>query len=280
MGSVPGIIGAALWIVAKLSVPFGWESIDAAILLALACCCYRRYIEVPAKPSGNQWLLGSLMGLLVLTSPPTALIFVVWLAYDLYRCGAANFFKKALVPLVLLPIVIVAPWTVRNYRVFHRVIPVRDDFGLELSVSNNDCAHVSIYRNLLSGCFDKFHPNRNVSEAAKVRAMGEVKYNDLRLREALNWISSHPARFVTLSAKRFIAFWMPTQNGEVPYVSEWRLGRASLYIYLMTVCSVAGLVKPQPELRKPPRKCSHGPTNEIFLSFEEEMAPPHQNLGD
>jgi hypothetical protein len=242
MGSSTGFIAAGMWIVAKLNVPYEWESIYAALLLATACCCYRRYIETGAKSTGNQWLLGGLIGLLVLTSPPTALIFIVWLAYDLYLSGANTFLKKALVPLVLLPLLIVAPWTIRNYLRFHRIIPVRDDFGLELSVSNNDCAEFSIHINLSSGCFDKFHPNHNVSEAAKVRTMGEAEYNDLQLGEALNWIHTHPETFASLSALRFIAFWIPTQNGEVRYTSGWRLERSILYIYLMTALSGAGLM--------------------------------------
>jgi hypothetical protein len=242
MGTSTGFIAAAIWIVAKLNVPYEWESIYAAFLLAIACCCYRRYIEAEEKPSGNRWLLGGLVGLLVLTSPPTGLIFIVWLAYDLYLRGAGAFLKKALIPLVFLPILLVAPWTIRNYLRFHRVIPVRDNFGLELSVSNNDCAEFSIHINLSDGCFDKFHPNHNLSEAAKVRAMGEAKYNDLRLREAMNWIQSHPETFASLSALRFIAFWIPTQNGDVTYTSGWRLGRSILYIYLMTALSGAGLM--------------------------------------
>jgi hypothetical protein len=242
MGSATGFIGAAIWIVAKLSVPYEWESLYAGLLLGVACCCYRRYMEASPKPAGNEWVLGGLIGLLVLTSPPTALIFIAWMAYDLYSSGAEAFLKRAFVPLILLPVVIVAPWTIRNYRVFHQVIPVRDDFGLELSVSNNNCADFSIYKNLSSGCFDKFHPNHNVGEAEKVRAMGEVKYDGLRLREAESWIDAHPKEFVGLSVLRFIAFWIPTQNGDVPEASGWRLARAILYIYLMTALSGTGLM--------------------------------------
>jgi hypothetical protein len=242
MGSATGFIGAGIWIVAKLSVPYEWESVYAGLLLAVACCCYRRYMEAAVKPRGHRWLLGGLIGLLVLTSPPTALIFIVWVAYDLYSSGAESFFQRAFVPLVLLPLLIVVPWTVRNYRLFHRVIPVRDDFGLELSVSNNNCADFSIYKNLASGCFDKFHPNHNPGEAEKVRAMGEVNYDALRLQEAESWIDAHPKEFVGLSVLRFIAFWIPTQNGDVPEASGWRLGRAILYIYLMTALSGTGLM--------------------------------------
>jgi hypothetical protein len=75
----------------------------------------------------------------------------------------------------------------------------RDNFGLELSVSNNDWAQFGIRANIASDSFDKLHPNHNVTEAGKVLEMGEVKYNDVDLREALHWIISHPARFVKLS---------------------------------------------------------------------------------
>jgi hypothetical protein len=242
LGSATGFIGAVIWIVAKLSVPYEWESVYAGLLLGIACCCYRRYMEAGTNAKGNQWVLGGLIGLLVLTSPPTALIFIVWLAYDVYSSGADVFLRRALVPLVLLPMVIVAPWTIRNYRVFHHVVPVRDDFGLELSVSNNNCADFSIYKNLSSGCFDKFHPNHNLGEAAKVKAMGEVNYDGLRLREAESWIDAHPKSFIGLSVLRFVAFWIPTQNGDMPEMSGWRIERAILYIYLMTALSGTGLM--------------------------------------
>jgi hypothetical protein len=136
--------------------------------------------------------------------------------------------------------VIIAPWTIRNYLVFHSFTPIRDNFGLELSVSNNDCARFGISANQRTGCFENVHPNKNVDEARKVMELGEIKYNALRLREARRWISSHPARFIKLSVMRFIAFWMPTENLNNPYASGRHLERAA--IYLITLLSVFGLV--------------------------------------
>ena len=98
-----------------------------------------------------------------------------------------------------------------SYPVFHRFLLIRDNLGLELSVSNNYWARFGIRANIDTGCFDKFHPNANVAQARKVLELGEVKYNDMQLREALGWISSHPARFTKLSLMRFVAFWMPSE---------------------------------------------------------------------
>ncbi len=133
---------------------------------------------------------------------------------------------------------IVAPWLIRNYLVFHRVIPVRDNFGLELAVSNNDCARFGIQRNFETGCFQKEHPNANLDEAKKVLALGEPKYNDARMREALRWIVGNPARFAKLSAMRFVVFWFPTETTSF-FVPGRVLERFTIYV--MTLLSLPAL---------------------------------------
>jgi hypothetical protein len=115
--------------------------------------------------------------------------------------------------IILLPVVIVASWIIRNFLVFDRLILVRDNLGLELSVSNNDCAMFGIEQNIGSGCFDKVHPNANIDEARRVLANGEPKYNDLKLREALHSDNAHPARFLRLCALRVAAFWIAPTSG-------------------------------------------------------------------
>jgi hypothetical protein len=241
MGEINGIVAAAIWIVAKPRLVWGFEGIYVAILLAVACCCYRRYLEEDAKGSRRlAWPLGSLMGFLILTSQTVAPIYATWLAWEVWRHKYA-FFRKSLLPLVLLPGIIIVPWTIRNYLVFHSFVLIRDNLGLELSVSNNDCAGYGIRRSEATGCFEKVHPNKSVNEARKVVELGEIKYNALRLHEAVRWISSHPARFIKLSTMRFVAFWFPTEAFSIHYAhtSERRLERA--IIYLMTLLSLPGL---------------------------------------
>lgn len=241
MGALNGIIGASIWIVAKPRFLFGFEGIYAAIILALACSCYRRYLDSQAHgPGALGWVVGCLMGLSILTIPTAAPIFAVWLGWEMWRRKIA-FLKKCLLPFVLLPTAIVTPWTIRNYAVFHRFILVRDDFGLELSASNNDCAQFSMVKNFANGCFDAVHPNHNVNEAKKVLELGEPGYNERRLLKALRWISGHPARFIKLSAQRFIAFWLPTETLTIHYAGSGRRLERGL-IYVMTLLSGLGLV--------------------------------------
>jgi hypothetical protein len=240
MGQLNGFIGACIWIVAKPTLVYNWESYYAALLVAVTCCTCRRYLDPGVKGAGwVTWLLGCLFGFLILTVPSFLLVLAAWLALAIWR-RKLSFIRTSLFPLVLLPALIVSPWVIRNYLVLHRLM-IRDDLGLELSASNNDCGQFSLRKNMDSGCFDNVHPNGSAIEAKKVLELGEVQYNDLRLREALRWIASHPARFIRLTGMRFIAFWFPTENGTIHFAGSGRRLERVL-IYLMTLLSLKGLV--------------------------------------
>jgi hypothetical protein len=241
MGELNGIIGASIWIFAKpMMMP--WYEFYGAILLAVACYVYRGYLEQPAQRAGRlAWILGCLMGFLMLTIPTVAPILAAGLAWEIWRRKIA-FFKKSLLPLILLPALIVTPWTVRNYLVFHSLVPVRDDFGLVLWEANNDCAQFSAHLNWTSVCPEQHrHPNVNLEEARRVLELGEPKYFELRRQEALHWIGDHPARFLKLTAMRFVFFWMPSESGTILNVGHGRHFER-VVIYLMTLLSGAGLL--------------------------------------
>ena len=98
------------------------------------------------------------------------------------------------------------PWEWRNYKTFHALAPIRDSFGLELQLSNNPCAKVTVWLNRHGEkCYD--HPNEVAAEARKVMDLGEVEYNRAKLHEAVSWIASHPREALGLWRKRFVVFW-------------------------------------------------------------------------
>jgi hypothetical protein len=240
MGQLNGFIAGCIWILAKPTLVFSWEAYYSALLIAVTCCVFRWYLDQEARGARRAaWILGGLMGLLILTTPTFSLVFVAWLAWQIWQ-RKLMFIKTSLLPLVLLPALIISPWIIRNYFVIHRIM-IRDDAGLELSASNNDCAQFSTRKNMDSGCFDNVNPNGSAIEARKVLELGEARYNDLRLREAFRWIASHPAHFIKLTGMRFIAFWFPTDSGTIHYTGSGRRLERVL-IYLMTFLSLNGLV--------------------------------------
>jgi hypothetical protein len=239
MGEFNGIIGACIWILGKpVMVP--WDGFYGAILLAVTCYVYREYLEESAQSAGRRaWILGCLMGFMMLTIPGVAPLLAAGLAWEIWRRKIA-FFKKSLLPLILLPALIVSPWTVRNYLVFHSLVPIRDDFGLVLWEANNDCAQFSAVLNWTSVCPENHHPNKDLNEAKRVLELGEPKYFELRRQEALHWIWDHPVRFLKLAAMRFVFFWMPSESGTIHVGHGRHLER--VVIYLMTLLSGAGLL--------------------------------------
>jgi hypothetical protein len=140
--------------------------------------------------------------------------------------------RRAMIVVVTGAALACLPWFVRNYREFHAIFFIRDNFGLELSTSNNACAGPTMLGNLISGCHMQTHPNPNAAIAEEVVAKGEVQFNRDRLRQALAWIHANPRAFAWLTARRFARFWFPYLNGY----------RYAIPSATLTILSLIGLV--------------------------------------
>ena len=242
MGFLTGLIAGGLWLLAKPPLYASWECTLAALLLLMASWLFRRLIVAQSPGGSGSVLLGLSMGLLVLlmqTVLPVIVIWIGWLAY-IRRSRLLRGWNSVV---FLIPLLLVSGWAFRNYLVFHRFIVVRDNLGLELAVSNNDCAVYGLFLSERTGCFQAEHPNVNPAEAQKIFALGEPQYNDARMRQALTWISDHPQRFAHLTLARFIAFWFPNESGS-PVIDLVKPGFRTLRIvvYTMTLLSLLGLI--------------------------------------
>ena len=209
-----GLLGAAFAVIGVRRDPT-WEANYSCLLLMLAtllACRYYRAILGKTDPSallGSPLRIASAFGLvwgaILLTGPSAGSIWVVWLALGIWvsrRFGS----PRAWVPALIVPLVLLIPWEWRNYKVFCAFVPIRDSFGLELQLSNNPCAKVTIWLNRHGEkCYD--HPNEVAAEARKVLDFGEVEYNRGKQREAVRWIASHPQQALSLWEKRFGVFW-------------------------------------------------------------------------
>jgi hypothetical protein len=100
------------------------------------------------------------------------------------------------------------PWTVRNYAAFHRFVPLRSNFPLELYIGNNN--------NYATRQF--VWPPKITKERELLRyfRIGESAFMDEEKRKAMEFIRAHPRIVLDLTAKRFVAFWTgladPIQN--------------------------------------------------------------------
>lgn len=97
---------------------------------------------------------------------------------------------------------VVTPYTVRNWQVMGAPFFIRDNFGLEIAVSNADNAKPTAEENIEQTAAMATHPFKSRAAALQVREMGEVAYNRSRLREGLTWIRTHPSQFLELTLVR------------------------------------------------------------------------------
>jgi hypothetical protein len=224
----PGVWAGVLTIVLPVFFLFPqYEIMCVATGLMLFCLAAHRLVLRGGIAHGLPCGLG--IGLLALLNPASITVAALWVAYLLWRqrpARAGRFVGYA----ALAAAATLAPWTWRNYREFHRLFFVRDNFGLELYIANNDLAEASFDLNEANGCHRRLHPAGSDVEARECRALGEAEYYRRRGAAALDWIRRHPGRFGALTAARLRMFWFPDING------------APGYAYTIAFISVAGFM--------------------------------------
>lgn len=241
LGLCPGIFACAIGLLPPLLTFPDWEASYAGLLIVLVTILWWTVISKPEPSWSSAVLLGVTAGVLLLTSASAFSVLAVWSVYSVWKFRLD--FRKGRWAALLIPIVMLIPWTVRNYVVFRRVIPFRLALGLELASSFNDCAPVGMRQSETIGCFAQRSPNHTFEEAQKARALGEAQYNSEKFQQAYEWIAANPRRFSSLTLQRIYAFWFPFEADSPlqQLIIEGRR-RERLTIYVMTILSVLGLL--------------------------------------
>jgi hypothetical protein len=227
-----GVCAGAFALLTKPDLYDQWEAHEAGLLILVLAALVSCWAN-GSRASGVAWLTGILAGLTICFQPIMAPVFAVWLLLadrPLIR-------DRRAMPLWAIPILICAPWMLRNQ--LRLGTPwIRDDLGIELYVSFNDCAPYGFEQSQKQGCFGRFHPNQNLSEALALRSMGEARYNQERLRRAFVWMTRHPGHTAALVAKRTLAFWFPTNDRWPEYLRIRK--RRLFFFWALTLASFGG----------------------------------------
>ncbi len=254
---VPGVVGGALWMMMMHVIP-GWDTNYTAMGLVYFACLTRS-IFVPGE--AYSWpktiSAGALAGALCLLNPASLLIWLPWLIFVATSAGLSERRNTAAsVTIVAVMCAVVSVWCVRNEYAIG-AFSIRTGLGIELYVSNNDCALPTILQEEINGCFQAHHPNTNLMEAREFERLGEVAYNKARTADAVVWMRAHPGRFAQLTLARFRDFWFPLwaripsgyafpDNFGIPdYMARLhrRELRICISIWLATILSFFGLVR-------------------------------------
>ena len=208
-----GTVAALFWVVPF----FTWIELSGehetvftitAVLLVLIISVRRlRAVHLTATDGA---VIGAAIGAGVHFSPLVlpALLFMVAVSLAL-RGPTARAYVRFASGAACAFLVVVAPYAWRNERVMGGWMLVRDNLGLELSVSNASNAFATADANFDKGSTMTHHPFASVPDADEMRRLGEVAYNRQRMRIARAWISTNPGAFGKLVAKRAALILVP-----------------------------------------------------------------------
>jgi len=209
---------------------------STCLFTLLLLCLFLASIDLEASDSPGRWLaFGAAAGITALTEP-VALAVVPFLALvSVWRLFRAR--RRWLLPAICAAgacVAAMSPWIVRNYRIFHDFIPVRDGYGLELYLGNNGYTEHWANRSV--------HPNHNDAELAEYSQTGEIAYMNHKRDQAMTWIEAHPATFLWLTARRVVYMWTGFWSADSKYLNEEPLDPPNWFMATsMTVLAWIGL---------------------------------------
>lgn len=178
------------------SLVTGYNLLLAAILALLV------YLMVTTKPFslGRALLVGLVLGAGIYVRPVLLLFPAVVLVWFWLQSGNVVPVLAQSAVVVVVALLVLLPWTVRNYRVFGEFVPVYTNGGRNLFIGNNPEA---------SGGFDSrplrtYAPETSLDEVAKDRY-----YRDL----AIEYILEHPGHFLRNVPKKLLHLYMRDDQG-------------------------------------------------------------------
>jgi 4-amino-4-deoxy-L-arabinose transferase-like glycosyltransferase len=225
------------WAFSPYGVYYGADWAWSTCLVTLELCwLFLLAWRLENSSRTRDWLLFGFFGGVAALTEPVVLAVVpllgLWTLYRRFRLNRA--WKGPMLAAALAAIAVLSPWFVRNYELFHRFIPVRSGFGLELYIGNNGYSAHWVNRSL--------HPNHSDAELSEYERAGEMAYMDHKLQQAKDYIRSHPAWFVWMTLRRIVYMWTGYWSFDRAYLKDEPLDPPNIFVNTtMTILGLWGL---------------------------------------
>jgi Dolichyl-phosphate-mannose-protein mannosyltransferase len=197
----------ALW--PNLIFQAGIPEKEQALVAVLPWILVLSLVRGTSPPSPSKIFLGGvLLGAAALVQPILQLFPAVLLCYWLICCPRVIVALRMILLTGVAMLIVIGPWTLRNYRVFDRFVLISTNGGFGLYGANNSAA---------TGGYLEHWPD-------DLMHMPELDADREARKRASLWIISNPSRFVALAFEKNILFMGDDAVG--PYQTMKR-GKAS-----------------------------------------------------
>jgi 4-amino-4-deoxy-L-arabinose transferase-like glycosyltransferase len=225
------------WAFSPYGVYYGadWAWSTCLVTLELAWLFYFAW-RLEKSSRARDWLLfGAFGGFAALTEPVILSVIPflgLWTIYRHYRQQQA--WKLPMLAAAFAALAVMSPWLIRNYEIFHKFIPVRGGFGLELYIGNNGYSTRWVNSAL--------HPNHSDAELGEYERDGEVAYMDHKLEQGKSYIAAHPGWFLWMTGRRMVYMWTGYWSFSREYLKDEPLDPPNIFLDTsMTILGLLGL---------------------------------------
>ena len=210
-----------------------WETWLATFLLAVLFL-WGLYLEDSA--SLRDWAgWGMLWGVAAMVSPAVLGVlpfWELWILYRRYQQGLKSVVQVAVASLLF--VAVVSPWFIRNYNVFHRFVPFRDNMGIVLLMGTRGSTDYW-------GPYE-LGPWHNDAEWADFQRLGEFRYMEAKKRYSIDFIRANPGWFAWTSVRRAVFLWTGYWSFERSYLRQEPLDPPNiLFSTSFTLLTLLGL---------------------------------------
>jgi hypothetical protein len=178
---------------------------------------------------------GALLGFSALTNP--VMIGIVpfvgaWLWVQLNRKGKRAW--AAIIVGLVIFIVTIAPWFIRNERALHQAVVFKDGYWLEVCVGN--------VNNSLHWWDGSEHPSGSARENAEYERLGELSYMTAKRNRAVTYIAAHPGAYALRSLRHAIFMWTGFWSFNRDYLRQEPFDPENVcFLTLLSLFSITGL---------------------------------------
>ena len=195
-----------------------------SLLLLLISVFFYQTVRTVRKPSKSNFLIeGTLAGILALTEPvtvPFTLIILFWASFAVVHMNRERLLRFALAFAAL--ILIITPWTIRNYVVFDEVIHLKTPVGM------------NILRGLQSSGAGLWIPEETLLAFEKRgRTLNEAEEDKLFSETLQEVIRNDPSRFLRVLPENFINFGWETKPYRTNTTPAYMFGRRLPYTAIL-----------------------------------------------